>query len=487
MNEQNNKSKKHTLKIGSFSIVISLVVLAVVIAANLLVSSLPAWLIRPDTTKGGLFTISDTTKEIAAALDTDVTLYHITQPDNANVTVQEILQRYADMSTHIKVVEIDPVAKPTFISEYTSAEQIAENSIIAVSDKRSTIIDGNALYMYKLPGDDINYYSRSEYEYYYQMFAYQGKQLSAEEYFFGENELTRALDYVTTEELPVLYVVGGHGELQLTETFASAVADENVEMRDLTLLAGETQGVPEDAAAIIINVPQTDITEEELTILKTYLNAGGNILLTTFFQFCTADTVPNIASLAEYMGLTATADVVLEGDNTKYYQSPSIIIPTLTEQGLGSNLPSTNISTYMANAHPITNTQSNENVTTVPLMTTSDTAYLSAEAEKEDKASESFTLAWEATLKDGGKLIWFSSPYLFSDNFIQSNSQILAAALQQIGEKPNAVSLVGKAVPTSTLDVSQGDITTWFIVMVVAVPLIFLITGFVVWFLRRRR
>ena len=486
MNEQNNKSKKNTLKIGSFSIVISLIVLAVVITANLLVGSLPAWLIRPDTTKDGLFTISDTTKEIAAALETDVTLYHITQPDNANVTVQEILQRYADMSTHIKVVEIDPVAKPTFISEYTSAEQIAENSIIAVSDKRSTIIDGNALYMYKLPGDDMNYYSRSEYEYYYHMFAYQGQHLSAEEYFFGENELTRALDYVTTEELPILYVVGGHGELQLTETFSAAVADENVEMRDLTLLAGETQGVPEDAAAIIINVPQKDITEEELTMLKTYLNAGGNILLTTFFQFCTTDTVPNIASLAEYMGLTATADVVFEGDNTKYYQSSNIIIPTLAEQGLGANLPSTNISTYMANAHPITNTES-ENVTAVPLMTTSNMAYLSAEAEKEDKTTASFTLAWEATLKEGGKLIWFSSPYLFSDNFIQANSQILAAVLQQAGEKPNAVSIVGKAVPTSTLDVSQGDITTWFIVMVVAVPLIFLITGFVVWFLRRRR
>ena len=140
----------------------------------------------------------------------------------------------------------------------------------------------------------------------------------------------------------------------------------------------------------------------------------------------------------------------------------------------------------MANAHPITNTES-ENVTAVPLMTTSNMAYLSAEAEKEDKTTASFTLAWEATLKEGGKLIWFSSPYLFSDNFIQANSQILAAVLQQAGEKPNAVSIVGKAVPTSTLDVSQGDITTWFIVMVVAVPLIFLITGFVVWFLRRRR
>ena len=83
MHEQNQKVKKNTLKIGSFSIILSLVVLAIVIAANLLVSSLPGWLIRPDTTSDGLYTISDATKEIVARLETDVTLYHITQPDNA--------------------------------------------------------------------------------------------------------------------------------------------------------------------------------------------------------------------------------------------------------------------------------------------------------------------------------------------------------------------------------------------------------------------
>lgn len=488
MNEQKKLKNKKAMRIGSFSIGISVVVLAIVIAANLLVSSLPAWIIRPDTTSEGMFTIGDTTKEIVAGLETDVTLYHITQPDNADPVVQEILQRYADLSSHIKVTQIDPVANPTFISKYTKADQLTENSIIAVSDKRSTVIGGSSLYMYKLPMSDDKFYTQSEYESIYQQYAmYYGQYISATQYFFGENELTRAIDYVMTDTLPILYAVGGHGELELGETFTSAVADENVELRDLTLISGENQGIPEDAAAIILYVPQTDITDEELEMLKTYLNNGGNILLMTYFQFCTADSVPNIAALAEHMGLTATADVVLEGDNTKYYQTPSIILPTLSEQGMGANLPSTNIYTYMANAHPIANTQSNENVTAVPLMTTSDAAYLSAELEKEDKETASFTLAWEATLNEGGKLIWFSSPYLFTEDFIQSNVQILTAALQQVCEKTASVSIVGKNTPSSALDVTQADATTWFIVMVIAVPLIPLVTGFVIWFRRRRK
>ncbi len=216
MNEQKKLKNKKAMRIGSFSIGISVVVLAIVIAANLLVSSLPAWIIRPDTTSEGMFTIGDTTKEIVAGLETDVTLYHITQPDNADPVVQEILQRYADLSSHIKVTQIDPVANPTFISKYTKADQLTENSIIAVSDKRSTVIGGSSLYMYKLPMSDDKFYTQSEYESIYQQYAmYYGQYISATQYFFGENELTRAIDYVMTDTLPILYAVGGHGELEL--------------------------------------------------------------------------------------------------------------------------------------------------------------------------------------------------------------------------------------------------------------------------------
>ena len=235
MNESKAKNTK-TLRIGSFSIIISVVVLAIVIAANLVVSSLPGWIIRPDTTAEGMFTISDATREIVDALETDITLYHVVQAENVDPVVEEILERYADLSSHIKVSRIDPVQQPTFLSQYTTSS-VAENSIIAVSDKRSTVIDGNQLYMYMLEGDDLNYYTRAEYENIYQTFAsYYGQYIGATEYFFGENELTRAIDYVATDELPVLYMVGGHGEMELAETFASAW----LQGRKVRLEAGET-------------------------------------------------------------------------------------------------------------------------------------------------------------------------------------------------------------------------------------------------------
>ena len=59
--------------------------------------------------------------------------------------------------------------------------------------------------------------------------------------------------------------------------------------------------------------------------------------------------------------------------------------------------------------------------------------------------------------------------------------------LQQVCDKPTAVSIVGKTNPSSVLDSTQVDRYTWFAVMVVAVPLTFLVVGFVIWFRRRRR
>lgn len=484
MNEQKKLKNKKALRIGSFSIGLSVLVLAIVIAANLLVGSLPAWIIHPDTTPEGMFTIGETTKDIVADLETDVTLYHIAQSANVDTVVEEILQRYADLSSRIKVTQIDPATNPTFVSEYTKAEKLAENSIIAVSDKRSTVINGSSLYMYKLPMDDANYYTQSEYDAINQQYAmYYGQYISATQYFFGENELTRAIDYVAADAIPVLYTVGGHGETEFGETFTSAVADENVELRDLTLISGEKQEVPEDAAAVLLYMPQTDISEEELTILKTYLTEGGNILLSTYYTACTADTMPNLAALTEYMGLSATANVVMEGDTAKYSQYPYYIIPTLGTEGLCQNLASTNINTLMIAAHPITNTQSNENVTAVPLMTTSDKAFL----DQNESETGTYTLAWEATLNDGGKLIWFGSPSVLDENVLSVHAPLLAATLQQICEKTSAVSIVGKNIPTATLDITQADATTWFTVMVIAVPLIPLVTGFVIWLGRRRK
>ena len=79
MNDNKNRINQKYLKIGAFSMVMSLIVIAVVIAVNLFISELPTTLTKYDMSELDLFSISEETEQILAGADTDVTFYILTQ------------------------------------------------------------------------------------------------------------------------------------------------------------------------------------------------------------------------------------------------------------------------------------------------------------------------------------------------------------------------------------------------------------------------
>ena len=101
--------------------------------------------------------------------------------------------------------------------------------------------------------------------------------LSTSRYFDGEGRITSAIDYVTTDKLPKLYALEGHGEAELPETFSDKISKENIELGNLSLL--KVDSVPEDARALMIHAPSSDISEEEKDLLGDYVNSGGKLLV----------------------------------------------------------------------------------------------------------------------------------------------------------------------------------------------------------------
>ena len=157
------KNKKKFM-IGAYSVGITAVVIAVVIALNLLVGQLPSTITRLDATPEKLISVGDDSKKILDNVDSDITIYHIYQEGYEDVSVSGMLERYADACSKIKVEVIDPVSRPTFVQEYTDAS-LSQNSHIVVSEKRSTYVNGTDLYQYavQLEGYEGQYMSQSEY------------------------------------------------------------------------------------------------------------------------------------------------------------------------------------------------------------------------------------------------------------------------------------------------------------------------------------
>ena len=241
--KKNGINKKY-LKIGTFSITMTVVVIAVVVVVNLLVGELPSTYTKYDMSALNLYTIGDETKAVIDSVEDDVVFYIVAQRGSEDSTIEELLDRYAAMNSHISVKTVDPVTNPTFIEQYTS-KQLSQNSVIAVSGKRSYAVDYNEIYTTTYSDEELYYY------YYY------GQMPTGTPYFNGELCFTTALDYVTRNDLPKAYMLTGHGETALSETYLEYFTAENIETAELSILTLDS--LPDDATAVI-TVSYTHLT-----------------------------------------------------------------------------------------------------------------------------------------------------------------------------------------------------------------------------------
>ena len=210
------KNKKKFM-IGAYSVGLTAIAVAIVIALNVFVAQLPSTITRPDTSPEKLATVGADSKKVLKNLDSDITIYRVysdtyTYTDSStssqrtiplDTNLKNLLDKYQDASSKITVKEIDPVENPQFLKEYTNST-LNQNSLVIVSEKRSICIDSTALYKYEVQGYEGQFYS---YEDYYNMLMYDmyygsGQGYAATEYFFGENEITGALDYVDSDNIP---------------------------------------------------------------------------------------------------------------------------------------------------------------------------------------------------------------------------------------------------------------------------------------------
>ena len=291
---------KKYLKIGSFSITMTAVVIAVVIVVNMIVGEIPTTFTKFDLSSESLFTVGEETEAILSGVDVDVTFTILAQRGNEDPTVTELLERYKALNDRIKIKTVDPITNPTYIEKYTT-ESLSENSVIAESEKRFYVVDYYDIYTIE--------YSEEELYYFY----YYGQQPTGTPYFSGELALTTALDYVTRDDLPTAYTLTGHGEAALSATLETYIDTENIaRVSDFSLLT--VDALPENCSSIIINQPTSDYSADEIAKLKAYLDEGGNIILVTSALGFNSNLMPILASLCKYMGLEAVDGLVMETD-----------------------------------------------------------------------------------------------------------------------------------------------------------------------------
>ena len=465
---QRPASGKQALRGGTYSLAVTAVVLAILIAVNVFVSVLPASATKLDISASKLYSITSNTKAVVNNLTQDVTLYWVVQADKEDSVIENLLSKYDSLSDHIQVEKKNPDVYPTFAAQYTD-ETVPNNSVIVVSGDRSRYISYNDIYV-----------QTSD------MYAY-----SYTTSFDGEGAITSAIDYVVTKTLPRMYVLEGHGETELPASFADAVEKENVQTQSLSLLTEDS--VPEDAACVTIYAPQSDISQEEAEMLRSYTEKGGKLLVIA--GPVKGAELTNLYSLLTDYGVEPVEGIVVESDREHYaFGYPYVLMPDMQSDNITQSLMDSRYHPIFPVSRGLQVTDSSS-VTT--LLTTSDTAFsktagysLTTYDKETGDTDGPFALAVSIATDGGGQIVWFSASDFLSDmyNAYSSGANVNLAmnALSSLMGEREAMAIRSKSLNYNYLTISDSVSSVLKVLLIGVFPLLYLAVGVIAVVEKRR-
>lgn len=468
---------KKVLKNGSYSVVLSVIFVVIIVVVNLIVDAFPSTYTELDVSDQQLFSIGDQTKDFLKELDKDVTIYQIAQSGSEDEVVSKLLQKYEEASDHIKVEKKDPVVNPKFTSEYTD-EEVSSNSLIVVCGDRSKVVDYNNIYESSMDYTTYSYTTSG---------------------FDGEGQITSAISYVTSDNLPVLYTLDGHGEKSLDSTLQEDIEKANIEIKSLNLLTEES--VPEDADCLMINSPSTDISEDERDAIIEYLENGGKAMI---FSDYTEESMDNFDAVLENYGVERVDGIVIEGDAQHYaMQMPYYLLPDVSSAEAVSDFSSQGyfvLAPYAQGIRQLDNVR--DTLTIESLLTTSDEAYSKTDLNTEtlEKTDEDIdgpfdigvSITEEVDDDKTTQIVYYSTANLMDSQINQmvagGNEQMITESLNWMcsTDETSTISIPSKSLEVSYLTVAAYDAAYWKICVMGLIPGVFLVVGFVVWLKRRK-
>lgn len=492
MNKSNNSIKKllnsRSLKYGSNSIILIVIVIAIAFFINMLVS--PAFLqkaihkdaIKWDLTPNKLFTIGDTTKQILKDIKKDVTIYCLfdeakIKNDAGLKDINELIKQYAGPRIKIEYVDLDK--NPRFISEKDpqGIKNINKDDLLFESGKR----------LKRVSRDDW-------YEYDFDQSTFQSRVTGTK----AEQSFTGAIKYVTSEKTPTVYFLEGHGERKLDEDFKELVANIQYNNFDVKSLNLTTEGkVPADAEILFISAPKSDLTSSEKEAIKEFMKNGGNAIF-AFDPLSNDAKLTNFEDVLSAYNVSLNYDKVKENDEKRHFKNkPYDIVPEIQDSQFTKILLSNGIEAMiMSNSRSLNILKNNkEYITVTSLLKTSG----KAEGELIDKSKSSIKgpldLAVSVENKGGAKVskvIVLGNGSFMTDSAIKQYSQYSQAGLyfllyhmrDMINEKDSLI-IASKSLASPTLLMEARTTNVVALLVVIVFPVIIFGFGTYVWMRRR--
>ncbi len=461
------------LKVGAYSVTGILLAIAAVVAVNLGLNYVPEQYSSFDLTENRLYALTDETKAFLSGLSEDITIYVLAEEGAGDADFSKTLERMADQSTHIKIKYVSPAKNPNFYQNYTDV-QPSSGSLIVEGDRRSTVVDYGDIYTYEM---DYSTYS-------YQTTGYD-----------GEGQTVSALAYVTTEDMPVFYAIGGHGELELEEKFVNTITKENAACE--TLMLYSVDEIPEDAQGVILNAPTSDYSKEDAEKVIAYLQKGGNALIISTMA---EGEMANFKSILDFYGITEVDGTIVEEDRNYYYQNPYYLFPEIVSAEVTAPLADGLV--FAPFSKGLSYDEEKDDIHYTQLLTTSSSAFSKVDITDNSDYSKGandidgpFTVSVEVEKSTenggvshayvvGGESLFTS---LADDMAPGNNVKLFSSMISMLAEHESSVAVPVKSLSMPNLVFNAQTAYLAAVLCVIVIPLATLAAGLVVWLRRRRR
>lgn len=481
--EKNNKFietlKKKWLIDTSKTAVLVIIILAFFVGVSILMEKLS--LTPIDLTEEKLFSLTQESKDQVKNIDKDVTIYFIgfTEEDS----VLDLAKQYTKANEKIKIEVVNVTERPDLVQKYGIEKD--SQGIIVASENNSKVLSSNDLYTY----DTQTYESIN----------------------VAEEKLTAAIKTVIIDKLPKVYFLTGYSEITLEsgmQYFDMYLHNEIIEEAELNILT--TGKVPDDCNTLVIPSPNKDFDDITTNAIKEYINKGGNIL---WLNSALAKKIEltNVNSILAIYGVNPfEVGIIRETDTSKMVTGlPDIILPEILYADV-TNKVYGGPGVIMVNATKINTLDDDKleeiSVTKTPLVQTSKGAYFRVNFNNQSDNPSADELKAEYLIgaqfdkkiseETTSKLIIYGENYFVSDSVLtQSSATPLVAYANNKDLVLNSIAYLADREEDIAVRKSTGRVTYTateqenriILSIIIAVPLIIIAVGIIVWIKRRRQ
>ena len=516
LNKKEKIKNQLLFKRGTYSLVITAVVLVGIIAFNVLLSVLSnRVMLEYDMTSDKINTISEENIRFIKKIDKEVTvtmcataedyyggymnyyaqnLYGVTE-DYSNYYKQTVslIEKYSTYNNKIKVKFVDTQDSAfTDITSRYSKEKLNYGDIIVSctqnDNERYKIIGFKDIY--QITEDDS-----------YAAYGYTFSTVTGNKI---ETALTSAISYATSSQIKKVAFITGHSKTDYSASYRELLKTNNYEVDIIadTMISK----ISDEYDAIFIVAPTKDFLENELDAISKYLDNGEKYEKgLVFFGDATAPYLPNLYSFLEEWGIEVGEGILFETDSNNFMPDTPTVMGSYPASDdkltsnieiciTGYNLPlKAAYESYQTNK-VTTIVETPDTVVNAPVGTANNWKG----ADKYEKEAFSSVIQCERVAYDDDNnlianyVIAFSSFEFINSEYAEyesvGNKNIaFAAAERAVGAEDSGISFVAKVITNESFStsVTETAVNLIMIIFMVALPVICIAAGIYVYIRRK--